>query len=72
MPRRPSSAHIIKVLLLHGFVLITQNGSHAKFAKGSRRVIVPVGKRVTPIGTFLSIVQQSGLHKEDFQGKSAK
>lgn len=62
-----SSRVIISVLLRHGFVLISQKGSHKKFRKGQRTVIVPDPKKETPLGTFASILRQSGLSKEDFK-----
>ncbi len=61
-----SSRDIIQVLQKNGFVLISQKGSHKKFKKGNRTVIVPDPKKEIPRGTFSSIVRQSGLNKEDF------
>lgn len=58
---------IVTVLLRHGFVLISQKGSHKKFRKGERTVIVPDPKKGIPLGTFASILRQSGLKKEDFK-----
>ena len=63
-----SSLHIIKVLLRNGFTFISQKGSHQKYRKESRTVIVPHPKKEIPIGTFRSIVRQSGLDKEEFLG----
>lgn len=53
-----------------GFFNISQKRSHMKFRKeGSekRTVIVPAGKKIIPVGTFRSILRQSGLSKEDFE-----
>ena len=33
MPKLHSSAHIISILLQHGFLFIAQKGSHAKYRK---------------------------------------
>ncbi len=69
MPKLFSSAHICKVLLKNGFVLVSQKGSHAKFRKGgnpTRTVIVPMNKKEIPYGTFRSIVRQSGLAESQF------
>ena len=66
MSKLPSSKLIIKVLRNNGFALISQKGSHAKFKKGNRIVIVPSPKKEVPMGTFRSIIRQSGLTPEDF------
>ncbi|MEQ6341728.1 MAG: type II toxin-antitoxin system HicA family toxin [Gammaproteobacteria bacterium] len=62
-----SSKAIIDILLRHGFIFISQKGSHKKFRKGERIVIVPDLKREIPLGTFASILRQSGLSKNDFK-----
>ena len=71
MPRLHSSGRIVKVLLLKGFYLVSQKGSHAKFHKDLNHqtlvVIVPIGRKEIPHGTFHSILRQSGLKKEDFK-----
>jgi predicted RNA binding protein YcfA (HicA-like mRNA interferase family) len=70
MPKLYSSDHIIKVLTKHGFVFVSQKGSHVKYRKTGNPVltaIIPAGRKEMPIGTFNSIVKQSGLSKEDFQ-----
>ena len=66
MSRLPSSRQIIKVLLQHGFDFVSQKGSHRKYKNGNRVVIVPHPKKEIPIGTFRSIVRQSGLTMNDF------
>lgn len=70
MPKLYSSDHIIKVLLQNGFIFISQKGSHAKYRKAGNpvlTVIVPAERKEMPVGTFNSIVRQSGLSKKDFQ-----
>ena len=67
MPKLYSSRHIIMVLNRHGFVEVDQTGSHKKFRFGSFTVIVPAAKREIPCGTFMSILRQSGLLKQDFE-----
>jgi predicted RNA binding protein YcfA (HicA-like mRNA interferase family) len=67
MPNLPSSKQIINTLLTNGFVFISQRGSHAKYKKENRVVIVPSPKKEIPIGTFRSIIRQSGLTQKDFQ-----
>lgn len=66
MPELFSSREIIRVLEKKGFVLISQKGSHKKFKKRNRIVIVPDPKKEIPRGTFASILRQSGLDKNDF------
>ena len=63
---------IIKVLKEKGFVCISQKGSHAKFRKqgnSTMTVIVKMGKKEVPHGTFQSILLQSGLKESDFRNK---
>jgi len=66
MAKLLSSREIITVLEKQGFIFKSQKGSHTKYIKGTNTVIVPHPKKEIPYGTFLSIVRQSGLHKEDF------
>jgi predicted RNA binding protein YcfA (HicA-like mRNA interferase family) len=67
MSRLYSSQHIIKVLLKNGFIKVGQKGSHKKFRKGKYTVIVPDPRKEVPMGTFHSILRQSGLQSEDFK-----
>ena len=70
MPKLYSSIEILKVLEKHGFIFVSQKGSHVKYRKlgnPSRTVIVPADREQTPSGTFHSILKQSGLSKEDFE-----
>ncbi|MCE9550644.1 MAG: type II toxin-antitoxin system HicA family toxin [Betaproteobacteria bacterium] len=62
-----SSRAIVNVLLRHGFIFISQKGSHKKFRKDEKTVIVPDPKKEIPLGTFASILRQTGLSKEDFK-----
>jgi predicted RNA binding protein YcfA (HicA-like mRNA interferase family) len=71
MSKLHSSSHIVKVLQKKGFYFVTQKGSHAKFYKTITSktiiVIVPIGYKEIPHGTFHSILRQSGLAKSDFK-----
>ncbi len=67
MSRLYSSQHILKVLQKNGFIQVGQKGSHKKLRKGDKTVIVPDPKKEVPMGTFYSILRQSGLKKEDFE-----
>ena len=66
MPKLLSSKEIIAVLLAHGFEKVSQRGSHHKYCKDNRIVIVPSPKKEIPIGTLQSIIKQAGLTREDF------
>ncbi|NOY49511.1 MAG: addiction module toxin, HicA family [Chlorobi bacterium] len=66
MSKLPSSKSIISVLLSNGFIFISQRGSHCKYRKDDKTVIVPSPRKEIPIGTFRSIVRQSGLSINDF------
>jgi len=48
-----------------GFVQASQKGSHVKFVKGARTVIVPCHQEVTA-GVLRSILRQTGLTKDEF------
>lgn len=73
MPSLYSSDFVVKILLREGFIFVSQKGSHAKYVKDTgdaeRVVIVPVGRKEIPHGTFRSILRQSGLLKESFKKK---
>ncbi|KKU57219.1 MAG: hypothetical protein UX81_C0042G0010 [Parcubacteria group bacterium GW2011_GWA2_47_12] len=66
MPKLHSSVEVIRVLERNGFVFISQRGSHMKYGCNGRTVIVPANRREIPIGTFRSIVRQSGLSDSYF------
>ncbi|MCZ8106411.1 MAG: type II toxin-antitoxin system HicA family toxin [Microcystis viridis Mv_BB_P_19951000_S69] len=71
MPLKPLSYREIKRKLeTAGFEVVSQKGSHVKFAKdtseGKRTAIVPKYKEVT-IGTITSILRQAGLSVDEFE-----
>jgi predicted RNA binding protein YcfA (HicA-like mRNA interferase family) len=66
MSKLLSSSQIIKGLLKFGFKLVSQRGSHQKYQKEGYTVIVPSPRKEIPVGTFRSIVRQSGLSLNDF------
>jgi predicted RNA binding protein YcfA (HicA-like mRNA interferase family) len=72
MSKLLSSSQIITILLKHGFQLVSQRGSHQKYQKEGFTVIVPAPRKEIPIGTFRSIVRQSGLTIDDFFDKTKK
>ena len=66
MSKLPSSRDIIKFLEKNGFLFVSQKGSHRKYKNQGRIVIVPHPKKEIPMGTFRSIMRQSGLNWEGF------
>ncbi|OGI05925.1 MAG: hypothetical protein A2Y40_07775 [Candidatus Margulisbacteria bacterium GWF2_35_9] len=61
-----SSRVIINVLKKQGFIFISQKGSHVKYRKTDKTVIVPHPRKEIPMGTFRSILRQSGLSEKNF------
>ncbi|MCL2165842.1 MAG: type II toxin-antitoxin system HicA family toxin [Clostridiales bacterium] len=60
MPPVLRPEQIIKGLEGNGFRFVKQRGSHRKYKKNGRTVIVPMHDEVAK-GTLLSILEQSGL-----------
>ena len=57
-----NAKEIIKILKENGFIKKSQKGSHEKYIKDDKTVIVPIhGKKDVPIGTIKSIEIQSGV-----------
>lgn len=54
------SKQIVKRLIAEGFVETGGKGSHRKFRKGDRLVIVPHPKRDLPLGTARNIAKMAG------------
>lgn len=54
------SKKIVKRLENEGFELISVKGSHHKFRKGDRTIIVPHPKKDLPLGTAKAIAKQAG------------
>lgn len=69
MPKRLTAKEIIKVLSSHGFECVSQKGSHQKWKNVAtgKITIVPYhqGKQLPP-GTTSSIINGSGIPKEEF------
>ena len=66
MTKLPSSQKIINTLLKNGFIFISQRGSHQKYRKADKTMIVPASRKEIPIGTYRSIIRQSGLNPKEF------
>ncbi|HTH28524.1 MAG TPA: type II toxin-antitoxin system HicA family toxin [Sphingobium sp.] len=54
------SKRIVRRLIADGFELVSVKGSHHKFRKGDRIVIVPHPKKDLPLGTARSIAKMAG------------
>jgi predicted RNA binding protein YcfA (HicA-like mRNA interferase family) len=69
MPVRLTAKEIISVLTRHGFVCVSQKGSHQKWKNRitGAVTIVPFhsGKQI-PAGTMNSIIKASGIDKREF------
>jgi len=67
---RLKAGEIIRILERHGFVLISQRGSHQKWRNNDtgKQVIVPYHKgKQLPLGTIRSIIEGSGIPEEKFR-----
>ena len=73
MPKLPvwTSKQLIKKLKVFGFQLDHTSGSHYIFynATNGKRAVVPYHFKTLPKGTFLSILKEAGLNKEDILKK---
>lgn len=59
-----NSKDIIRKLEAEGWLLVSSRGSHHKFRKGGRTLIVPHPKKDLPTGTARSIARAAGWLKE--------
>lgn len=59
------SRKIIQRLKTDGFSLVSVRGSHHKFRKDGRTVIVPHPKKDLPLGTARAIAAQAGWQDEE-------
>ncbi len=60
-----SSAEVIQRLEAFGFTYVSQKGSHRKYSKGYKTVIVPMHSEIAK-GTLKSILKQADLSLEQF------
>ena len=73
MPKLYSSRDIVRVIEKFDFYFISQKGSHAKYKNSEgRTVVVPMAKREVPVGTFKSIIKQSGINSKEFMQNIGK
>jgi predicted RNA binding protein YcfA (HicA-like mRNA interferase family) len=60
---------VIRVLRRHGFVLISQKGSHQKWrhADGRQTIVADHAKKPIPLGTLKSIIEGTKIPADDFR-----
>jgi predicted RNA binding protein YcfA (HicA-like mRNA interferase family) len=67
---RLSATQVIHIFERHGFMLVSQRGSHQKWRhpESRKQVIVPYHKgKQLPLGTLRSIIEGSGIPVEIFK-----
>jgi predicted RNA binding protein YcfA (HicA-like mRNA interferase family) len=67
MAKSYSSREVITMLEARGFRLVRTTGSHHKFVKDNRTVIVPHPRKDIKTGTLGSILRQAGIDKKDLE-----
>ena len=60
---------VIKLIEKKGFILDRSKGSHRIFVhpETKRRVVVPFHKKDLPRGTFMEILKQAGIGKDELK-----
>lgn len=69
LPRLKAS-EVVSILQRHGFILVSQRGSHQKWRHPDtgKQVIVPHHKgKQLPLGTLRSIIEGSGISENEFR-----
>ena len=59
-----SGEELIKILKKAGFSVVRQKGSHVSLQKGNFKTVVPLHDELAK-GTFLGILKQCGLTKDE-------
>jgi predicted RNA binding protein YcfA (HicA-like mRNA interferase family) len=59
-----SGEDLIRALKKAGFRFVRQKGSHVSLEKGKYKTVVPLHDELA-VGTFLAILKQCGLSKEE-------
>ena len=68
MPFVLKPEQVIKGLERNGFKFVKQRGSHRKYKKGGRTVIIPMHYELAK-GTLSSILEQAGLTLDQLVGQ---
>ena len=73
MPKLPvlSGEELIKILKKAGFSVVRQKGSHVSLQKGNFKTVVPLHDELAK-GTFLGILKQCGLTKDELNALMRK
>ena len=69
MPVRLTAKEVITVLQRHGFICVSQKGSHKKFKNRTTGAVTIVpfhSGKLLPIGTLDSIIRAAGIDKGEF------
>ncbi|WP_030379716.1 type II toxin-antitoxin system HicA family toxin [Streptomyces sp. NRRL F-6677] len=66
VPTGLSGAAVAKALERGGFEYVSARGSHAKYRRGERTVIVPLHRSLAP-GTLRSILRQANWTVDDLE-----
>jgi predicted RNA binding protein YcfA (HicA-like mRNA interferase family) len=69
---KPLSARkLVKVLMRRGFTLVRQSGSHTIWKNFTKDIMVVIplhaGTEPLPRGTFMAIIKQSKIPKDQFR-----
>jgi predicted RNA binding protein YcfA (HicA-like mRNA interferase family) len=68
MSKLYSSRQIQSVLKKLGFSPVSQKGSHAKFKDSDGNIVIlPMGKKEIPEGTFRSVLKQADITIHEFK-----
>ncbi|MFW6311077.1 MAG: type II toxin-antitoxin system HicA family toxin [Nanoarchaeota archaeon] len=59
------SKEVIKILKENNFEIDRQSGTHIIMKKVDKIVVIPVHKKIMPIGTLKSIEKQAGIKFRD-------
>ena len=61
-----SVRYVIDLLKRNGFILKSQKGSHMKYVKGDKTVVVPNhGSKGVEKGTYYNILNQAGIEEQE-------
>ena len=61
-----SGKRLANILKKKGWILVDVNGSHFKYCKDSKSVVIPIhGNKDLKIGTLKSLMKQTDLTEDD-------
>lgn len=68
MPPVLKPEQVIKVIEKNGFRFVKQKGSHRKYKRDGKTVIIPMHYELA-IGTLTSILEQAGISLDDLMAQ---